>query len=115
MKKNNKNIQIFGEPATWTDKEKVGITEVLLTWINANDHTFDLYEFLREIREKEEFLPRTKYTDKLEMLFHKDLEDEHLLEMYDNIYKKRKKEYEQYLQNKEGEELLSVNVEGGLQ
>lgn len=101
------SVQSFDNPFSWTDEEKVEFSEILLTWISVNDHTSDLYDYLRDISEDEEYAPhRDKFTDKFERLFHKELENDDMLDFFEMHYQKRKQECEQYKRSKMPETVI---------
>ncbi|HHW36243.1 MAG TPA: hypothetical protein GXX18_02955 [Bacillales bacterium] len=105
------SVQSFNNPFSWTDEEKVEFMEILLIWISVNDHTADLYDYLRDISEDEEYAPqRDKFTDKFERLFHKELENDNMLDFFEMHYQKRKQEYKQYIQLK-----LQETVSNGME
>ncbi|MEC1697735.1 hypothetical protein [Schinkia azotoformans] len=93
------SVQSFDNPYSWTDEEKVEFMNIIQLWIASNDHTYDLYEFLRDMREGRNYLPEAnECVLKFERLFHNDIKsmDNGTLENFDKHYKQQKEEYEQY-------------------
>ncbi|MCM3161017.1 hypothetical protein [Metabacillus litoralis] len=105
--------QDFYDHNTWTEKEKDEYLAVILSWISCNDHTYDLYSFLRDMNNEDSPLPRpSDYSLRMERLFHIELENEGLLESYKSHYKKDREEYKFYLKSKG---LENADVSGGVQ
>jgi hypothetical protein len=110
-------MQQFDEPYTWLEWERVPFAQILLQWVMCNDHTYDLYKFIREVNEDYQYAPmlKNKNTEKFERLFKEELKTNHqILEHYEASYEREKKEYEEYIANKGKEEMLNANVEGGI-
>lgn len=86
----------FISPSSWTDEEKISFPQILLTWMNANDHTYDFYKYLRSINDgngiDSQF--KSKSTVEFEKLFHTFLEED--ADFYEEHYRKELKEYELY-------------------
>lgn len=97
------SIQTLDNPYSWTNKEKSEFAEILLSWIMCNDHTYDLYKFIRQINEDYKYAPyaRDESTEKFERLLKKELDINHkMLEHYETHY--------------DNEKLLTAKVEGGV-
>lgn len=110
-------VQQFDDSLTWKDDERTAFAQILLQWVMCNDHTYDLYKFIREVNEDYEYAPMLKneYTEKFERLFKEELITNHqILEQYEASYEREKKEYAEYIANKGKEEMLKAKVEGGL-
>jgi transcriptional regulator with XRE-family HTH domain len=89
----------FDNPNSWSNDEKVEFAEILLHWITVEDHTADLYDFLRDINTEASehgLLTPDKFTRKFEELFHKELDSLDMLEFYERHYQKRINEYNAY-------------------
>jgi hypothetical protein len=111
------SVQQFDEPYTWLEGERVAFAQILLQWAMCNDHTYDLFKFIREVNEDYKYAPMLKneYTEKFERLFKEELKINHqILDQYELSYEREKQEYEEYVINKGKEEMLNAKVEGGL-
>jgi transcriptional regulator with XRE-family HTH domain len=96
----------FDSPLSWSHDEKNNFTQILLLWMSANDHTYDLFKYLRGINEGNGIDSEIKneYTVEFEKLFHKALEYE--IEDYERHYQNDLKEYQAYKASERVKELL---------
>jgi hypothetical protein len=108
-------LQSFDNPSSWKDDEKVGFADILLLWITANDHVYDLYEFLKDMSDDESSLPAASgYSLKLEKLLHKELNNQGILDDLETHYQFRKEDYRKYKEGQQVEEMLNADVQGGI-
>lgn len=80
-------------PKSWSDSERVEFANILLWWISAEDHTYNLYKFLREVEEGNEVFPFDDEVKEFQKLLHEWLDD---VEGYEEHYIREKKEYEKW-------------------
>ncbi len=101
-------------PRSWTNEERIQFHDIVWTWITINDHTYDLYKFLRESQDGDDgelyAYPYDEYVAEFHRLFNEDLDKEHMLGCYEDHYLQEKAEYEEYKRQRELEKAKDSKV-----